>query len=76
MKTHQWLSHALIRASGPVRSAPSKHCAGSAHARAVRGILISTLVLSSLVAVAAALTSNGSVGHISVLHAIAMPMMY
>jgi hypothetical protein len=75
MKTHQWLSHALMRASGPVRSAPSKHCARPAHARAVRGILFSTLVLS-LVAVAAALTSHGSVGHVSVLHAIAMPFMY
>jgi len=76
MKTHQWLLRALLRASGPVRSAPGKHCAGTAHARAARGILISALVLGSLVAVAAVLTSHGSVGHVSVLRMIAMPFMY
>jgi hypothetical protein len=71
MKTHKWLTHALIRISGPVRSHPGKHSAAPAHVRTaprivMMGFIILALVLGSAGVVTAAFSSHGSTGTHSV----------
>jgi len=76
VKNHEWLLHALRRASGSARGAPDKSSTGTARVRATRGILIMALVLGSLGAVAAALSSHGNVGHVNSVRIIQVPWMY
>ena len=76
MKSHKWLSHAITRVSRPVRNTPGKPSTGRARVWATRGILVMALVLGGVGAVVAALSSHGSVGHVSSVRIMHVPWMY
>jgi hypothetical protein len=61
MKTHGWIRHVIMRASGSVGSAPREASTGTVRAWASRAILVLALVLGSL---GAAASGHGSTGHV------------
>ena len=66
MKTHRWLWHVIRRTGGPAGGARREPRAGTARARAARGILVPALVLGSLGATAAASPGTASASNVPV----------
>jgi hypothetical protein len=50
MKSHKWLTHALMRGSGSVRRVAGKPSTGRAGGWATRGMFVMALALSVVVA--------------------------